>query len=223
LIEDGTRVTQDGRFHGAVALLMPTNGNWSYALTPIRHFTPPEAPDDATLLAGLRFVRGSEQIRDVGYFEYLDEMPPIDFTQSHADIGLLMPLSSTATFVGKSLPRFTPDDLGGVQGIRLFFWKRAAFARPLLRLPEEQFVCYAALLRSPTNDSQALARTLTGNRILYEDNRDGGGVLYPFAAVELTQEDWRRHYGAQWHDLAKAKRRYDPDAVLASGLQLYFT
>jgi FAD/FMN-containing dehydrogenase len=93
----------------------------------------------------------------------------------------------------------------------------------LLRLPEEQFVCYAALLRSPTNDSQALARTLTGNRILYEDNRDGGGVLYPFAAVELTQEDWRRHYGAQWHDLAKAKRRYDPDAVLASGLQLYFT
>lgn len=223
LIEDGTRVTQDGRFHGAVALLMPTNGNWSYALTPIRHFTPPEAPDDATLLAGLRFVRGSEQIRDVGYYEYLDEMPPIDFTQSHADIGLLMPLSSTATFVGKSLPRFTPDDLGGVQGIRLFFWKRAAFARPLLRLPEEQFVCYAALLRSPTNDSQALARTLTGNRILYEDNRDGGGVLYPFAAVELTQEDWRRHYGAQWHDLAKAKRRYDPDAVLASGLQLYFT
>jgi cytokinin dehydrogenase len=39
----------------------------------------------------------------------------------------------------------------------------------------------------------------------------------------LTQEDWRRHYGAQWHDLAKAKRRHDPDAVLASGPQLYFT
>ena len=41
-------------------------------------------------------------------------------------------------------------------------------------------------------------------------------------AGELTQEDWRRHYGEQWHDLAKAKRRYDPDAVLASGPQLYF-
>jgi cytokinin dehydrogenase len=223
LIDDCTRVTQEGRFDGAVALMMATNGNWSYVLTPIRHFTPPEAPDDATLLAGLRFVRGSEQIRDVGYFEYLDEMPPLDFTQSHADLGLLMPLSAAPKFVGKALPRLTPDDLGGVQGVRLFSWKRAAFTRPLFRLPDEQLVSYAALLRSPTSDSQALARTLVGNRTLYEDSRAGGGVLYPFAAIELTQEDWRRHYGAQWHGLAKAKRRYDPDAVLASGPQLYFT
>ena len=91
LVEDGTRVTQEGRFDGAVALVIPMKDQWSYALTPIRHFTPPEAPDDAALLADLRFVRGSEQVRDVGYFEYLDEMPPIDFTQSHADLGLFMP------------------------------------------------------------------------------------------------------------------------------------
>jgi cytokinin dehydrogenase len=223
LIEDGRRVTQEGRFDGSVALIMPTNGSWSYLLTPICHFTPPEAPDDAALLAGLRFVRGSEQIRDVGYFEYLDEMPPIDFTQSHADLGLLMPLSAAPAFVGKALPLLTPDDLGGVQGIRVFFWKRASFTRPLFRLPDEQLVCYTALLRSPTSDSQELTRTLAGNRTLYENNRDIGGVLYPFAAVELTQEDWRRHYDAQWHDLARAKRRYDPDAVLTSGPQLYFT
>lgn len=223
LIEDGTRVTQEGRFDGAVALIMATNGGWSYVLTPIYHFTPPEAPDDATLLAGLRFVRGSEQVRDVDYFEYLDEMPPIDFTQSHADLGLLMPLTAAPTFVAKALPRLTPDDLGGAQGIRMFFWKRQAFTRPLLRLPQEQLVCYTALLRTPTSDPDVLARTLAGNRRLYEHNRRAGGVLYPFAAVELTQQDWRRHYGAQWHELAKAKRRYDPDAVLASGPRLYFT
>jgi FAD/FMN-containing dehydrogenase len=134
-----------------------------------------------------------------------------------------MPSSAAPAFVGNTLPRLTPDDLGGVQGIRMFFWKRQSFTRPLLRLPDEQLICYAPLLRSPTSDSQALARTLAGNRTLYENNRDVGGVLYPFAAVELTQEDWRRHYRAQWRDLAKAKRRYDPDAVLASGPQLYFT
>ena len=68
-----------------------------------------------------------------------------------------------------------------------------------------------------------LAQMLAVNRTLYELSRSAGGTLYPFAAVELTQEDWRRHYGAQWQDLAKAKRRYDPDAVLASGPRLYFT
>ena len=223
VVEDGTRVTQEGRFDGAVALILQSNGQWSYTLTPIRHFTPPQTPDDAALLADLRFARGSEQVRDVGYFEYLDEIPPIDFTQSHADLGLFMPLAEATSFVGKVLPRLTPDDLGGVQGIRMFFWKRASFTRPLFRLPENQLVCYTALLRSPTSDPELLARTVAGNRTLYEYNRDAGGALYPFAAVELTQEDWRRHYGAQWYELAKAKRRYDPDAVLASGPQLYFT
>ena len=110
LVEDGTRVTQEGRFDGAVALVMSMKDQWSYALTPIRHFTPPEAPDDAALLADLRFVRGSEQVRDVGYFEYLDEMPPIDFTQSHADLGLFMPQARSTSFVGKALPRLTPAD-----------------------------------------------------------------------------------------------------------------
>lgn len=199
------------------------NGQWTYALTPIKHFTSADAPDDAALLGRLRFIRGSERIRDVGYFEYLDEMPPIDFTQSHADLGLIMPQPQATAFIGKALPRLTADDLGGVQGIRLFFWKRPLFTRPLLRLPREHLVCYAALLRSPPSDAEALARTLAGNRVLYEPNRDGGGTLYPFAAIELTREDWRRHYGAQWPAIEQAKRRYDPDTVFASGPNLYFT
>jgi cytokinin dehydrogenase len=223
LVEDGTRVTQEGRFDGAVALVMSTKGQWSYALTPVKHFTPPQAPDDAALLTDLRFLRGSEQVRDLGYFEYLDEMPPIDFTQSHADLGLFMPQPGATSFIGKALPRLTPEALGGVQGIRMFFWKRAAFARPLFRLPDDQLVCYTALIRSPTSDPEALARTLTGNRKLYEENRRAGGTLYPFAALELTRGDWRHHYGKRWRELAQAKRRYDPDAVFASGPQLYFT
>lgn len=223
LVQDGTRVTMEGRFDGAVALIIPMEGRLAYALTPVKHFTSSEAPDDAALLGDLRFIRGPEKIRDVGYFEYLDEMPPIDFTQSHADLGLLMPQSQATSFIGKALPRLTAEDLGGVQGIRLFFWKRASFTRPLLRLPDEQLVCYAALLRSPTSDDESLARTLAGNRALYDLNRRGGGTLYPFAAIELTREDWRRHYGRQWHTIEHAKRRYDPDAVFASGPNLYFT
>lgn len=222
LVEDGTRVTQDGRFDGAVGLIVQMNGRWSYALSATANFTPPDAPGDAALLGQLRFIRGAEQIRDVGYFEYLDEMPPIDFTQTHADLGLCMPQSAATSFVEKALPRLTPDDLGGLQAMRVFFWKRTAFTRPLFRLPEDLLVCYTALLRSPTTDSEALARTLAGNRTLYEHTRSAGGTLYPFAAVEMTQQDWRRHYGAHWHELVQAKHRHDPDNVFASGPDLEF-
>jgi FAD/FMN-containing dehydrogenase len=37
------------------------------------------------------------------------------------------------------------------------------------------------------------------------------------------RDDWRRQYGAQWHAVEHAKRRYDPDAVFASGPNLHFT
>ena len=200
------------------------NGQLSYVLTPVRHFTPPDAPDDAALLADLRFVRGSEQVRDIGYFEYLDEMPPIDFTQSHADLGLFMPLSAATSFVGQALPRLTPEDLGGIQGIRMFFWKRTLFTRPLFRLPEEQLVCYTALLRSPTSDPE-IARANAGGK----------------SRAVRTQPQRRRHPVSVCGDrvdarglapplrravaraIEQAKRRYDPDAVFASGPNLYFT
>jgi len=54
-------------------------------------------------------------------------------------------------------------------------------------------------------------------RELYERARSVGGALHPFAAIEMTQDDRRRHYGPQWHELMQAKHRYDPDDVFASG------
>jgi FAD/FMN-containing dehydrogenase len=223
LIEDGTRIALDERFEGAVAMIVPADGRWKYALTPIRHLASPATSDDTALLRDLHFIRGAEHTRDVAYLQYLDEMPPIDFTQSHADLGLLMPQRQAMDLIGAALPRLVPEDLGGVQGIRLFFWQRASFTRPLLRVPEERLICYAALVRSPTSEPDMLARTIAGNRVLYELTRSRGGMSYPFAAIQMTREDWRRHYGDEWHAIDQSKRRYDPDAVLASGPNLHFT
>src|SRR5918996_6642747 len=46
-------------------------------------------------------------------------------------------------------------------------------------------------------------------------------TLYPFAALELSPVDWQQHYGPIWPALARAKRRYDPDGVLASGPDVF--
>jgi FAD/FMN-containing dehydrogenase len=47
--------------------------------------------------------------------------------------------------------------------------------------------------------------------------REQGGTLYPFAAVAMTRGDWERHYGEHLQALRKAKHRYDPANVFASG------
>jgi cytokinin dehydrogenase len=89
-----------------------------------------------------------------------------------------------------------------------------------MRLPQEEYVSYIALLRAETNDRDVIARMLAGNRMLYEYARDAGGALYPFAAVEMTPADWRRHYGERLEGLIRAKRRYDPHGVFASAAAL---
>ena len=99
-------------------------------------------------------------------------------------------------------------------------WPRSRFTRPLFRVPEEETVVGFGLLRS-SSDPVALERMVAGNRTLYEEARAIGGALYPFSALKLTRDDWRLHYGSEWRALARAKRRYDPDNVLASGPDLF--
>ena len=66
-------------------------------------------------------------------------------------------------------------------------------------------------------DPKVVARMLAGNRALFERNREIGGTLYPFSAVGMSGLEWQQHYGTVWPALAHAKRRHDPDRVLASG------
>jgi cytokinin dehydrogenase len=151
----------------------------------------------------------------------VDAFPKVEFQRSHADLGLFTPGSAAASLIEETLPRLTPDDLGEATGMRVFLWKQGPFARPLFRIPREQSFAYIVTLRAETTDQNAVARMLKGNRALFEANRDLGGTHYPFSALELSHRDWQEHYGVRWSALADAKRRYDPDSVLASGPDLF--
>lgn len=217
LVHAGERVRDDGRFDGFAALIMATPSGWPYALSATHFHDASEQPDDAALLQDLQFIAGAEQIRSVSYLESVDVTPPFDPAQAHADLGLFVPQSASHGFIEEMLSKLTPEELGTAKAMRLFFLKSAAFSQPLLRLPQTEHCNYIAILRTETNDSDTIARMLRGNRILFERCRDVGGTLYPFAALEMSPNDWRDHYGPRWHDLIRAKRRYDPENVFASG------
>jgi FAD/FMN-containing dehydrogenase len=44
-----------------------------------------------------------------------------------------------------------------------------------------------------------------------------GGKRYLSGYVNFTQEEWRMHYGDSWEPYCAAKRKYDPDGILAPG------
>lgn len=222
LIYDATLLSEDGRFDGVVAWLIPLpNGTWANFLISTRNFTPPDTPDDEHLLAGLSHVPGSEQINDYGYPEYADSIPDLSFNKSRPDLTLITPNRGAAEFIDGILPRLTNTDLGAADIIQLFFWPRTPFARPLFRIPNREHLVGLGMLRTPTTDPEIVARMVTGNRTLFEENRSRGGTHYPFSAFPLSDHDWQRHYGHHWADLVRAKRRYDPDNVFASGPDIF--
>ncbi len=222
LMQDATLLSDDGRFDGVIAWLIPSAaGEWAYFLISTRNFTPPDAPDDARLLAGLGYFPGSEQVNDYGYLEYVDSIPDLVFNKSRPDLSLLTPGSGAAEFFSEIIPRLTNDDLGRMDIIQLFFWPRTPFTRPLFRIPNQEHMVGLAMLRTPTTDSEVVARMLAGNRTLFEENRSMGGTHYPFSAIHLSRHDWQKHYGQHWNILVQAKRRYDPDNVFASGPDIF--
>jgi cytokinin dehydrogenase len=221
LLHDGARISEEGRFDAVAAFLTSSNGQWSYSLEASSYFTPPRAPDAASLLAGLGHVPDSGSVRIASYIEHINSMPTVEFGSFHADLAMSIPGSAAASFIGDMLTRLAPGDLGTASAVRVSFWKRQPFGRPLFRVPREANSVYIVVQRTETTDREVVARMLEGNRELFERNRALGGTLYPYSALELSRSDWRRHYGEQWPTLVRAKGRYDPDRVLASGPDLF--
>jgi cytokinin dehydrogenase len=62
---------------------------------------------------------------------------------------------------------------------------------------------------------------MAGNQPMFEQVRRLGGTNYLFGALLLTHRDWQQHYGESWPASVRAKRRDDPDRVLASGPDLF--
>jgi cytokinin dehydrogenase len=220
LLRDLHAVALDRRFDGAVGLIVASPEGYKFALQAMRQFTPGSPPDAAPLYAGLHNIGGAESVRDAPYVEYMDAHPEFDPQASHPDLGLMLPGPEAEAFLADTLPRLTEAELGPATAMRVFLWERALFTRPLLRLPDSETCVYAAILRAQTTDPALLSRMLSGNRRLFERDRELGGTLYPFCALQLTRSDWQRYYQAAWTPLLDAKRRYDPSNVFASGPEL---
>jgi FAD/FMN-containing dehydrogenase len=62
---------------------------------------------------------------------------------------------------------------------------------------------------------------LARNRDLFEQARDLGGTRYPIGSVEFDHDDWEQHYGNEWRDFRRAKRRYDPGGILSPGSGIF--
>jgi hypothetical protein len=191
------------------------------------YYTPPAAPNDAVLLAGLR--GGELQTQVMSYRDWQFRLDPtVAFLKSigvwqlpHPWVTLFLPASQTVAYMNDVLSTLTLADTG--QGPVLFYpFDTDKMTRPLFRTPAPREAFHLSVLRTGSPAPGVVDAMLAGNRALYDDAVAVGGTRYIIGAIPgFTQANWRNHFGSQWDRLRLAKQRFDPDNVLTPGQGMF--
>jgi cytokinin dehydrogenase len=233
LTADQRRLQADGRFSfvEGEAQLNPNGPGWVYYLEAGAYYDS-TAPDDQTLIGDLNFESGTQQISDLGYYDFLDRLAPaVAFLEStgewydpHPWWNMFLPGSVTNSFVSGLMAGLTEADIGASGVILLYPLRRSTLKAPLLRVPSEPVIFLLSLLRTAAPDSGGALSAdamLSANRSLFEQARALGGYEYPIGSIPMTGADWREHFGAQFPLLAAARSSYDPGGILTPGQGIF--
>jgi cytokinin dehydrogenase len=208
----------DGRFSYLEGQAVPAEGGWTYLLEGVMYYTPPAAPSDEELIADLS-PTGTE-IEDLPYFDWLNrvyevvqELLPLRLPGPW--INVFIPDEATESYVTDVLATTTPAEAAVVL---LYPVRTELIRQPFVRLPDSPVAFLLAQLRLSAQEAE---RLIAKNRTQYDQVVAVGGTHYPVGAIPLTQADWRTHYGPQWPAFRSAKRRYDPNHVLAPGQGIF--
>jgi FAD/FMN-containing dehydrogenase len=228
-LADSEKLLRDGRFthqEGQIARKADDSG-WDYTIEGGAYFTPPTAPDDTALLAGLHDDRAALQVQESDYRDWAFRLDAFEqslkagnyWHQPHPWLSLIVPASTVKQLADSVLAEVKGADLG-VGFCFLYPFYTSKLTRPLFALPEpaEPVAYLFDLLRLPVPNDTGIDRMLAQNRRFYDRAVALGAKRYLVGAVPgLGRADWRRHFGRHWDGFAAAKRRYDPDHVLTPG------
>ena len=222
-----------GEFVRAFTLLFPDGaGGWIYQLNVIQFHDPGDEPDGDFLLRDLSLPPEAATVQDTTYLDHILAVDVvIEFFKAiglwhgvmHPWFDMFFPDSAIEEYVGEVVPSLTPEDVGPTGFMLIFGLRRSKFQQKLFRLPDcndGDWVWLFDILTAapaPGPDPDFQERMLTRNRALFEQGRAAGATRYPIGSLEFKHSDWVRHYGDVWHEFKRAKRRFDPDGILAPG------
>ena len=228
-VEDQRMLLRDGRFSYLQGQVVRNASDtaWRFMIEAATYYTPPAAPNDAVLLAGLR--GGELQTQVMSYRDWQFRLDPtVAFLKSigvwqlpHPWVTLFLPASQTVAYMNDVLSTLTLADTG--QGPVLFYpFDTDKMTRPLFRTPAPREAFHLSVLRTGSPAPGVVDAMLAGNRALYDDAVAVGGTRYIIGAIPgFTQANWRNHFGSQWDRLRLAKQRFDPDNVLTPGQGMF--
>lgn len=230
LMHDEKILVADERFDGVLGNLIPTpQGIWLYILDAVSFYTPSvDKPDNEQLLRGLNFTPGKEQIGDMAYFDYANRLAPLEMAlhkegiweQPHPWFGCLIPAAQLESYVHEALKDIQPAAYGKFPLVLtgLHRWNHHT---PLFPALKDETFFFLTFMPTVTSDPVRVEQAAAFNYTLFERSRALGGKHYSTGTLDLSQQDWKDHFGTNWEKLSHAKQRFDPDHVLTPGQKIF--
>src|SRR5258708_3282903 len=184
-IADQKQVAIEGRFdHQYGTAGRKRNGPWSFTMQLGKFYTPPDEPNLAPLMAGLRFRSQAEPVRrpyaaDLHRMDArnADEIASGRAARPTPIVVVWIPASATKDYVARILAM--SSDVAGVDLFSFWPFNTRRFTRPLLKVPNEEIAFSICLFRSVApNDPAALSAMLESNRSLLQQMIAAGGTDY---------------------------------------------
>ncbi|ONI85324.1 hypothetical protein ALI144C_13560 [Actinosynnema sp. ALI-1.44] len=158
---------------------------------------PPRRCADA--LAELAYHRGSEEIEETTYFEFLDRLADAErmlreaglWDQCHPWLNLFLPDSQAESIVAGAVKDLVPADIGEGGFILVYPFHAGKVTAPRLELPDEPVVFLFAVDRESSCDDKATTqRMLIANELIHDHATAAGATTYlgaPVAAAPGSQ------------------------------------
>lgn len=206
---------------------MQTFAQWFYPVHLTVDLDPGEEPDTQAVLAGLSPYR-HVHTEDFTQYEFANRMDPVFelwrrsgyWDMAHPWMESILPWETSREFIEGILAQTPPQALG--PGGHILLWP--AYTRtsdaPLFMHPEGDFVMGWGIL--PGVPARFLELALTRLDMASELSIYYGGKRYLSGYITFnTVEKWAQHFGDRWPMVLEAKKKFDPDGILAPGFIQY--
>jgi cytokinin dehydrogenase len=200
---------------------------WLYPLQLTIDLDPGETADDQALLAGLRPYR-HVHTEDFTQSEFCHRMDPVFelwrrggyWDMPHPWMETILPWETAREYIEQVLAATPPQALGPGGHILLWPAYGPTSEAPLFMHPPGEFVMGWGIL--PGVPRAFLERGLAQLDLASEMSILYGGKRYLSGYITFdTVEKWEQHFGDKWPLIQAAKKKFDPDGIMAPGFIRY--
>jgi cytokinin dehydrogenase len=205
-----------------------TGGGWQYLLSLAVSYTPPTVPD-TSVLGQLSGTAGP--IADMPHLDWLFRFDGLwaqlkqqgFWAAKKPWVSVMVAATEAPALLTTVLGELKPDQLGAgitrMSPMNASVIKRQAFMLPRRSAPE---IFEMTMTRFPPPDYPDINGLLAQNRRFYNKTVALGGKRYLIGAIpNMSQQDWKTHYGDRWATVQALKAKYDPSNVLTPGQKMF--